>query len=158
MGRLMPGTPIGLQDRCMGSWAMKSRVANRIRNGTMRSKRAGASSAAGARRRVRPPGWGQSATGSAARPRAFPPVAPGAAHRPGQMATVLVALAVTDPRPANEGGKETSVPPPATELMAPARKAAPKATAACPKSSASTDFQLTIHRPIFPVRPCGFTV
>src|SRR5271157_2335317 len=78
---------------------------------------------------------------------------------PGQMATVLVALAVTDPRPSQiRAGKETSVPPPATELMAPARKAAPKATAACPKSSTSTDSQLTIQCPIFPLRPSGFTL
>ena len=51
---------------------------------------------------------------------------------PGQMATVLVAFAVTDGRPSQiRAGKETRVPPPATELMAPAIKAAPKATAEC---------------------------
>ena len=49
---------------------------------------------------------------------------------PGQMATVLVALAATEPSPSQISvGKETSVPPPATELMAPARKAAAKAAA-----------------------------
>src|SRR5271157_1549786 len=53
---------------------------------------------------------------------------------PGQIATVLVALAVTEFRPSQiSAGNETSVPPPATELIAPARKAAPKATAACEK-------------------------
>jgi hypothetical protein len=42
---------------------------------------------------------------------------------PGQIATVLVALAVIDGSPkASRAGNETSVPPPATELMAPARK------------------------------------
>jgi hypothetical protein len=52
------------------------------------------------------------------------------------MATVLVALAVTELRPSQiKAGNETSVPPPATELMAPARNAAPKATAARGKSS-----------------------
>src|ERR1035437_2774924 len=51
------------------------------------------------------------------------------------MATVLVAFAVTELRPNQiSAGKETSVPPPATELMAPARNAAPKATAACVRS------------------------
>src|ERR1035437_1892253 len=51
------------------------------------------------------------------------------------MATVLVAFAVTELRPSQiSAGKETSVPPPATELMAPAKNAAPKATAACVRS------------------------
>src|SRR5579863_2033715 len=55
----------------------------------------------------------------------------------GQMATVLVALAVTDGRPSQTSvGKDTSVPPPATELMAPARNAEANATAACGTSSA----------------------
>ena len=54
---------------------------------------------------------------------------------PGQIATVLVAFAVTEFSPSQiSAGKETSVPPPATELMAPARNAAPKATAACVRS------------------------
>ena len=53
----------------------------------------------------------------------------------GQMATVLVALAVTEGKPSQiRVGKETSVPPPATELIAPARKAEPKANAPCGKS------------------------
>jgi len=53
----------------------------------------------------------------------------------GQMATVLVALAVTEGKPIQiRAGKETSVPPPATELIVPARKAEPKATAPCGKS------------------------
>ena len=47
------------------------------------------------------------------------------------MATVLVALAVTELRPSQiSAGNETRVPPPATELMAPARKAEANATAA----------------------------
>jgi hypothetical protein len=51
------------------------------------------------------------------------------------MATVLVAFAVTELRPSQiSTGKETSVPPPATEFMAPAKNAAPKATAACVRS------------------------
>ena len=54
---------------------------------------------------------------------------------PGQMATVLVAFAVTEFSPSQiSAGKEIRVPPPATELMAPARNAAPKATAACVRS------------------------
>src|SRR5258707_9336550 len=53
----------------------------------------------------------------------------------GQMATVLVALAVREGKPSQmRVGKETSVPPPATELIAPARKAEPKATVPCGKS------------------------
>ena len=52
------------------------------------------------------------------------------------MATVLVALAATELRPSQiKAGNETRVPPPATELMTPARKAAPKAAAARGKSS-----------------------
>jgi hypothetical protein len=44
---------------------------------------------------------------------------------PGQIATVLVALATIGGKPRNSNtGKVTMVPPPATELMAPARKAA----------------------------------
>ena len=44
------------------------------------------------------------------------------------MATVLVALAVTEFNPSQiRVGKESRVPPPATELIAPARKADPKA-------------------------------
>src|SRR6266550_755544 len=54
---------------------------------------------------------------------------------PGHMATVLVAFAVTEDSPSQISvGKVTSVPPPATELMAPARNAAPNAGAACKKS------------------------
>jgi hypothetical protein len=50
---------------------------------------------------------------------------------------VLVALAATELRPSQiKAGNETSVPPPATELMAPAKNAAPKATAARGKSNA----------------------
>ena len=48
---------------------------------------------------------------------------------PGQMATVLVAFAVTDDSPNQINvGKLTSVPPPATELIMPARNAAVKAS------------------------------
>jgi hypothetical protein len=55
----------------------------------------------------------------------------------GQMATVLVALAATDGSPSQISvGNETSVPPPATELIAPARNAAANATTAWGKSSA----------------------
>jgi hypothetical protein len=51
---------------------------------------------------------------------------------PGQIATVLVALAVTEFSPSQiRAGKETSVPPPATELMDPAAKAAAKAIKTC---------------------------
>jgi hypothetical protein len=54
---------------------------------------------------------------------------------PGQIATVLVAFAVTEFSPSQiNAGKEISVPPPATELTAPAKKAAPKPTAACVRS------------------------
>ena len=60
----------------------------------------------------------------------------------GQMATVLVALAATDGSPSQISvGKETKVPPPATELIAPARKAAPKATAPCGKSRAEVNIK-----------------
>jgi hypothetical protein len=44
---------------------------------------------------------------------------------PGQIATVLVELAVTGGSPSQtSAGKESSVPPPATELIPPARNAA----------------------------------
>ena len=49
---------------------------------------------------------------------------------PGQMATVLVALAWTELSPSQiSAGKDTRVPPPATELIMPAMKAAVNATA-----------------------------
>src|SRR5271170_5667652 len=58
----------------------------------------------------------------------------------GQIATVLVALAVTEGRPSQISvGKETNVPPPAMELIAPATKAAANATAECGKSRAVID-------------------
>jgi len=51
---------------------------------------------------------------------------------PGQMATVLVALALMEGNPSQmRVGKVSSVPPPATELMAPATKADPNAASAC---------------------------
>src|SRR6202790_4063251 len=53
------------------------------------------------------------------------------------MATVLVALAVTELSPSQMSvGNVMSVPPPATELITPARKAAPNAAAAWIQSSA----------------------
>src|SRR5579883_2645426 len=54
---------------------------------------------------------------------------------PGQVATVLVALAITEGRPIQTSvGKEIRVPPPAMELIAPARKAATAAALACARS------------------------
>ncbi len=51
---------------------------------------------------------------------------------PGQMATVLVAFALIEGSPSQISvGNVTNVPPPATELMAPATKAAPNAASAC---------------------------
>ena len=48
------------------------------------------------------------------------------------MATVLVAFALMEGSPSQiKVGNVSSVPPPATELMAPAMKAAPNATTAC---------------------------
>src|ERR1700688_1221071 len=50
---------------------------------------------------------------------------------PGQIATVLVALALIEGSPSQiKVGNVSSVPPPATELMVPAMKAEPKATSA----------------------------
>ena len=50
---------------------------------------------------------------------------------PGQIATVLVAFAVTEFSPSQiSAGNESSVPPPAMELIAPARNADAKATEA----------------------------
>ena len=55
---------------------------------------------------------------------------------PGQMATVLVAFALMDGSPNQISvGNVSSVPPPATELMAPATKAEPNATTACHQPS-----------------------
>ena len=49
---------------------------------------------------------------------------------PGQIATVLVAFAVTEFSPSQmRVGNEMRVPPPATELIAPAANAAPNAAA-----------------------------
>src|ERR1035441_2059972 len=63
---------------------------------------------------------------------------------PGQMATVLVALAVTEFKPSQiRVGKEIRVPPPATELMAPAAKAAAKATAAWSRLNEDIEGQKT---------------
>ncbi len=46
------------------------------------------------------------------------------------MATVFVAFAMTDGKPSHMSvGNEISVPPPATELIAPATNAAPAAAA-----------------------------
>src|SRR5689334_1857158 len=89
----------------------------------------------------------------------------------GQMATVLVAFAATELRPSQISvGKVTSVPPPATELMTPARKAAPNAAAAWRGSSvdkysayvlgaaASTRLARTLPprpRPLARARPSG---
>ena len=48
---------------------------------------------------------------------------------PGQIATVLVAFAIVDGNPTQTSdGNDRSVPPPATELIAPAMKAAMKTT------------------------------
>ena len=55
---------------------------------------------------------------------------------PGQMATVLVAFALMDGSPNQISvGNVSSVPPPATELMAPATKAEPNAAIACHQPS-----------------------
>ena len=55
---------------------------------------------------------------------------------PGQMATVLVALALMEGRPSQMSvGKVNNVPPAATELIAPATKAAPNATSAGQEST-----------------------
>ena len=55
---------------------------------------------------------------------------------------MLVALAVTELSPSQmSAGKDTRVPPPAIELMAPARNAAAKATAACQKSNPECNYE-----------------
>jgi hypothetical protein len=55
-----------------------------------------------------------------------PNIAP---SEPGQIATVLVALAITDGSPSQiSDGNVTSVPPPATALIAPAMNAEANAT------------------------------
>jgi hypothetical protein len=54
---------------------------------------------------------------------------------PGQIATVLVALAETELRPSQISvGNVSNVPPPATELIAPAAKAETKAEEPCKRS------------------------
>src|ERR1017187_235586 len=115
---------------------MNSSVANRIRYGTSLSKIAGGVQRNSSAPAIPPTRLGtirMRNRGSAARHSRRAPQAPPRVPRP--TATVLVAFAVTEPRPSQiSAGKETSVPPPATELMAPARKAAPKATAACVRS------------------------
>src|ERR1041385_8494476 len=105
---------------------MNRRVAKRMRNGTSRSK-----SMAGVDRRriapIPPPirleieshfNLGGTCPNSDRNPQMLP-------SEPGQIATVLVALAVIDGNPSQtSAGKEISVPPPATELIPPARNAA----------------------------------
>src|SRR5215471_9352401 len=105
---------------------MNRMVAKRIRNGTSRSK-----SMAGVDRRriapIPPPirleieshfNLGGTCPSSERNPQILP-------SEPGQIATVLVALAVIGGNPSQTSvGKEISVPPPATELIPPARKAA----------------------------------
>ena len=105
---------------------MNRMVAKRMRNGTSRSK-----SAAGVdRRRIAPSAppitleieshfnLGATCPNSDRNPQMLP-------REPGQIATVLVALAVIDGSPSQtSAGKEINVPPPATELTPPARKAA----------------------------------
>src|SRR2546430_4043391 len=105
---------------------MNKMVAKRMRNGTSCSK-----SAAGVDRRriapIPPPirleieshfNLGATCPNSDRNPHMLP-------SEPGQIATVLVALAVIDGSPSQtSAGKEISVPPPATELIPPARKAA----------------------------------
>lgn len=55
------------------------------------------------------------------------------------MATVLVAFATIDGKPSHiKVGKEIKVPPPATELIAPAINAAPAAVAICKGVSVPT--------------------
>jgi len=75
---------------------------------------------------------------------------------------VLVAFAVTESSPSQiKAGKETRVPPPATELIAPARNAAPKATAAWGMSSAEVNFEDTAGRRSalkISIRPSDFAV
>ena len=66
---------------------------------------------------------------------------------PGQIATVLVALAVTEFKPSQiSAGKESSVPPPATELIAPARNADPNAAEAV-KTLKFAKIQCSAHLP-----------
>src|SRR5581483_6179813 len=121
--------------RCTGSCAMNSSVAKRIRNGTSLSKTPGGVSLS-SHAPASPPirlgitiSHSRGATLRASRlyPHALPTV-------PGQMATVLVALAVTEFSPSQmSAGNEINVPPPATEFTAPARNAATNDTAACGK-------------------------
>ena len=105
---------------------MNRAVAKRMRNGTSRTK----SEAGVDRRRIAPsppPIRLEIETHfnlDGARPNSDrnPQMLP---SEPGQIATVLVALAVIDGSPSQtSAGKEINVPPPATELIPPARKAA----------------------------------
>jgi hypothetical protein len=117
----------------MRSWARNSSVANRIRTGTRRSN-TGVGVTWSSAAPMRPPVTlgsarirnRRSATASSRLKPQTPPTVPG------QIATVLVAFAVTDGRPSQTRvGKVRRVPPPAMELMAPARKAAAKAASSC---------------------------
>src|SRR5437016_10531635 len=110
----------------IGPSAMNRMVAKRMRNGTNRSK-----SLAGVDRRriapIPPPirleieshfNLGGTCPSSGWNPQMLP-------SEPGQIATVLVALAVIEGSPSQtSAGKEIRVPPPATELIPPARNAA----------------------------------
>jgi len=76
--------------------------------------------------------------------------------RPAWAGAVLVALAVMEFIPSQiRVGKETSVPPPATELIAPATKADANAAAAVKTVNGVTNFQLTRSAGSARRRLCG---
>src|SRR5436853_6911371 len=115
---------------------MNSSVANRIRNGTSWSKTEGGvqrSSSAPAIPPIRLGPTSAKIRGSVElSSRRYPAIVP---SEPGQIAPVLVALAVTESSPIQISvGKVSSVPPPATELIAPATNAEPKAAMAWERS------------------------
>ena len=115
----------------IGPWAAKSTVANRISHGTSAANtRSGVRSSSSAP--IKPPaseGGTKSSIQRRIGARSFRKAAM-AASAPGQSARVLVALAMIGARPSqSSAGNETSVPPPASELIAPATAPAAKSTA-----------------------------
>src|SRR5947208_14807429 len=128
---------------------MNSSVANRIRNGTSWSKTEGGvqrSSSAPAIPPIRLGATSARIRGSVElSSRRYPAIAP---SEPGQIATVLVALAVTESNPIQISvGKVSSVPPPATELIAPATNAEPKAAMAWERSRSGIRLEAVRREP-----------
>src|SRR5215217_4994713 len=117
---------VRLNLRCNGSCSMNRPVANRISHGISRSKTSLGVRYSSTAPRKPPARLGRTSHHTRESvpfsSRRYPHMLP---RDPGHIASVLVALALIDVTPSQTSvGKDTSVPPPATELIAPATDAA----------------------------------